>query len=312
MSLPDAFLARLPRIVSAAKIDSVLASFSLDRPVAFRINTLKADIEETLRELSNNGFAPQSVALSPLAFTVPFEQKRALTETAAFYEGRIYLQNIASQLAPIVLNPQPGETVLDLAAAPGGKTTQMAAMMRNDGRLSAVEPVRDRFFRLKANLDQQGASMVKCYMSDGRSIGAKCPEMFDRILLDAPCSSEARFDPRDPDSTAHWTSKKVSECAHKQKRLLQSAWAALKPGGTLLYSTCSFAPEENEGAVSDLLKRVGDAAELLPIALNLENRQAGLVEWERKRYPEVLSRACRVLPNEAMDGFFLCLIRKLR
>ncbi|QNM97580.1 RsmB/NOP family class I SAM-dependent RNA methyltransferase [Chitinimonas koreensis] len=310
MNLPAAFLDRLARIVPADRFDAVIASFSTDKPVALRVNTLKAESSAVAAELAAAGFALQPSGLSPLAWIVPFEAKRALTETEAFYAGRIYLQNLSSQLAPIVLGPEAGETVLDLAAAPGGKTSQMAAMMRGEGRLSAVEPVRDRFFRLKANLEQQGAGFVKCYLTDGRSVGGKCPEMFDRVLLDAPCSSEARFDPRDPASFEHWSPRKVSDCAHKQKRLLQSAWAALKPGGRLLYSTCSFAPEENEGAVAALLKQVGEQASVLPIGLDLPNRQPTLAEWDGKRYPDALAHAVRVLPDAVMDGFFLCLLEK--
>ncbi|MFC4161128.1 RsmB/NOP family class I SAM-dependent RNA methyltransferase [Chitinimonas lacunae] len=310
--LPPSFLERLPAIVPPERLPVVLASFGIDKPVALRINTLKASADSVCAELAAAGFQLKSLPWSGLAFSVPFEQKRALTETAAFYDGRLYLQNLSSQLAPLLLDPQPGETVLDLAAAPGGKTSQIAAMMANQGRLSAVEPVRDRFFRLKANLDQQGATLAKCYLMDGRAVGSKCPAMFDRILLDAPCSSEARFDTRDPESMSHWSLKKVGECAHKQKRLLQSAWTALKPGGRLLYSTCSFAPEENEGALATLLKHAGDEVEVLDLPWRLDNFLPGLTAWDGKLFPASLSRAARVLPDESMDGFFLCLLKKKR
>ena len=124
---------------------------------------------------------------------------------------------------------KPEESVLDLAA--GGKTLQMACMMNNQGALSAVEPVKNRFFKLKANLEQQGASFVKTYLTDGRTVGGKCPERFDRVLLDAPCSSESRFTQLNPDSWSHWSIKKVKEVARKQKKLLMSALYSLKPGG---------------------------------------------------------------------------------
>jgi 16S rRNA (cytosine1407-C5)-methyltransferase len=108
-------------------------------------------------------------------------------------------------LAPLALAPRPGETVLDLAAAPGGKTLQLAALMQNSGRLSAVEAVKGRFFRLRANLERGGVTNARTFLMDGRAVGRKCPEMFDRVLLDAPCSSEARFSRLDPRSWAHWS-----------------------------------------------------------------------------------------------------------
>jgi 16S rRNA (cytosine1407-C5)-methyltransferase len=310
MSLPDVFLERLRNVVPPERQAEVLAQFSRDVNVGLRLNPLRADPAATRAALETDGIALNPVSWSPLAFTVAPAAKRALTEHPAFARGDFYIQNLSSQLAPLLLDPQPGETVLDLAAAPGGKTCQMAALMANQGRISAVEPVRDRFFRLRANLDQQGVSIARTYLADGRAVGRKCPAMFDRVLLDAPCSSEARFDARDPDSYAHWSLRKVAECAHKQKRLLRAAWDALKPGGRLLYSTCSFAPEENETIVASLLKQVGEAAVVCPVPWRLDAFMPGLTTWAGKPLPEALRHAVRVLPDERFDGFFLCLIEK--
>ena len=117
--------------------------------------------------------------------------------------------------------------MLDLAAAPGGKTTLMAALMNNQGVISAVEPVKARYFRLKRNMQAQNVEMVKTYLMDGRAVGNKTPQRFDRIMLDAPCSSEARFSLLDESSWSHWNLKKVKETSKKQKRLIQSAYHAL-------------------------------------------------------------------------------------
>ncbi|XZG69627.1 RsmB/NOP family class I SAM-dependent RNA methyltransferase [Chitinibacteraceae bacterium HSL-7] len=311
-ALPAAFAERLAAIVPAEKMAAVVASFSAEKDVAFRVNTLKAQVADVVAELESAGLTLARVDWQPLSFVVPAAQKRALTETAAFSDGRIYIQNLASQLAPLMLAPQPGETVLDLAAAPGGKTCQMAAMMANDGQLSAVEPVRDRFFRLKANLDHQGVTMARTFMKDGRAVGTLVPGRFDRVLLDAPCSSEARFDLNDPDSMSHWSPAKVKEVASKQKRLLKSALLAAKPGGLVLYSTCSFAPEENEAIVAAALKDFGDAVTLEPLALPLDEARwmPGLTAWQKKTWPAELSLTRRVLPDGLIDGFYLALLRK--
>jgi 16S rRNA (cytosine1407-C5)-methyltransferase len=129
------------------------------------------------------------------------------------------------------------------------------------------------------------------------------------VLLDAPCSSEAKFSTLNPKSYAFWSPRKIKESQKLQKRLILSAWESLRPGGRLLYSTCSFAPEENEAVLDFLLKKRGDA-EILPLELPVTNLMKGLEAWEKKRFDPAVTRARRILPTEEMDGFFLALIKK--
>jgi 16S rRNA (cytosine1407-C5)-methyltransferase len=133
--------------------------------------------------------------------------------------------------------------------------------------------------------------------------------MFDRVLLDAPCSSEAKFSILNPRSYAFWSLRKIRESRKLQKRLILSAWESLRPGGRLLYSTCSFAPEENEAVLDFLLKKRRDA-EILPLELPVPNVMEGMAEWEKSRFDPSVARARRILPTEEMDGFFLALIEK--
>ncbi|MBD3806859.1 RsmB/NOP family class I SAM-dependent RNA methyltransferase, partial [Sulfuricurvum sp.] len=235
----------------------------------------------------------------------------SLTQTKAFYEGRLYIQNLSSMIAPLLLAPRPEETVLDLAAAPGGKTLILAGLMQNTGWLSAVEPSRERFFRLCDNLKSQGVTNAHIYMTDGRSVGKKCPQMFDRILLDAPCSSEARFKTHEPKSMSYWSVHKVKETSKLQRRLLLSAFDALKPGGKLLYSTCSFSPEENESPLQHLLERHGAHLKTIPLILPFDNIQKPLTSWGKEVYDERIQNAVRILPTDTIDGFFICLLEKI-
>jgi 16S rRNA (cytosine1407-C5)-methyltransferase len=214
-------------------------------------------------------------------------------------------------IPPLLLSPKPEETVLDLAAAPGGKTLMLAGMMQNTGWLSAVEMQRERFFRMCDNLKTQGVTNAHTYMTDGRSVGKKCPEMFDRILLDAPCSSEARFKTHDPKSMSYWSIHKVKETSKLQQRMLLSAYDALKVGGRLVYSTCSFSPEENESPLNYLLKRHGEHLRTLPINLPFDNIQKPLEKWGKETYDERIQNAVRILPTDTIDGFFICLLEKL-
>ena len=313
MSLPESFKERLEKIVPSEQFDTILNTFGTPKQVTFRYNPLKTTSEALEKELSDEGIAIERIEWNAMEgiYRIAPEDKLRLTQTKAFYEGRLYIQNLSSMIAPVLLDPKPEETVLDLAAAPGGKTLILAGMMQNTGWLSAVEPSRERFFRLCDNLKTQGVTNAHTYMTDGRSVGKKCPEMFDRILLDAPCSSEARFKTFDEKSTSYWSIHKVKETSKLQRRLLLSAYDALKPGGKLLYSTCSFSPEENESPLQHLLERHGAHLKTLPITLPFDNTQLPLERWGKEIYDERIQNAVRILPTDTIDGFFICLLEKI-
>lgn len=313
MSLPQAFQERLEHIVPRDKFSQILNTFDTPKNITFRVNTLKSTpqvLEARLAD-ANIAFEPISWDLLEGVYKINNNDKLALTQTPMFYNGEIYIQNLSSMIPPILLDPKPEETVLDLAAAPGGKTLMLAGMMENTGWLSAVEMQRERFFRLCDNLKMQGVTNAHTYMTDGRSVGKKCPEMFDRILLDAPCSSEARFKTHDPKSMSYWSVHKVKETSKLQQRMLLSAYDALKVGGKLVYSTCSFSPEENESPLNYLLKRHGEHLRTLPITLPFENIQKPLEQWGKERYDERIQNAVRILPTDTIDGFFICVLEKL-
>ncbi len=310
MSLPEAFIERLRQIVPREQIDAILKTFDSPKQVTFRVNTLKSSAQKLEKELKTASIAYECIGWMDGVYRIAPEDKLRLTQIDAFYQGRLYIQNLASMVAPMVLAPLPQETVLDLAAAPGGKTLMLAGMMQNTGWLSAVEPSRERFFRLRANLEMQGVTNAHTYMTDGRSVGKKCPEMFDRIMLDAPCSSEARFKTHEPKSMSFWSIHKAKETSKLQKRLLLSAYDALKPGGKLLYCTCSFSAEENESPLHHLLQRHGENLTTLPITLPFDNIQKPLKRWGKEVFDTRIQNAVRILPTDTIDGFFLCLLQK--
>lgn len=307
----DLFLQRLHTIIPPTDLDRVMASFSQPKPVAFRINTLKNTVEAVITRLQADNFTITPIGWSAITFTIPFQEREKLTRHRLFLDGDIYIQSLASQIPPFVLNPQPHEEILDLTAAPGSKTTQIAALMQNTGRIAAVEMAKPRFFKLKANIALQGATEVDCYLKDGARVGKVCPERFDRVLLDAPCSSEGRFDFNTPETYAYWSQNKIKAMTKKQWPLLQSAFAALKPGGILVYSTCTFAPEENEMIVQKLLDHF-DTASLSPIeiAIPKENKMRGLLSFQKHVFDNTMTNVLRVLPNHVMDGFFVAKIVK--
>jgi len=314
--LPIEFVQRLKRIVPSEKLASVLASFSATKPTTFRINTLRGSIEDIVGRLELLQIDMKPVPWfcdtsgQPLAYQVAHEHREQLTHNPVVDAGLIYVQNLSSMLAPRMLGAFPGETILDLAAAPGGKTTQLAQMMENTGVLSAVEPVKKRMFKLRANLERCGVSNTRIYQTDGRTVGHKTPNRFDRVLLDAPCSSEARFRAGDPKSWATWSQRKIRETSRKQIGLLKSAIHATRSGGRILYCTCSLSPEENEQVIHKTLKKFGDQVSLIPVELPIENLQDGIVEFDEKSFDPQVKLCRRVLPTEVMDAFFIaCFVK---
>lgn len=281
MTLPPLFLNRLKGILPAGT--DIGGYFKVPPQAAFRVNTLKVQPQEIARVLAQEDIPCAWVPWYGPAFTVGRELAGRVLDSELYSGGKVYAQGLSSMLPVIALDPQPGETVLDLCAAPGSKTTQIAAHMNNEGTLIANEPVRGRFYRLKAVAELLGAR-VRLTMKDGRYLRHEA--VFDRILVDAPCSSEGRFLVDDPKTYAYWSLRKIHEMAHKQKGLLLNAGRLLKPGGVLVYATCTFAPEENEA----------------------------VVDWFLRKTPGefILEKSQRVLPDGSMEGFFLAKFTRIQ
>ena len=209
---------------------------------------------------SQEGFESQSDPFAglPLGFSVTGLSLKKMEQLETYQNGALYLQNSASQVPALVLHPQAGDRVLDLCASPGSKTSQMAALMQNQGEIVAVEPDAIRFARLQTNMATLGAHCVTTVLRRGesfcRELSARTESHFDKILVDAPCSGDGTFYVHKVSSFKHWSVDFVKQQAKQQKKLLTRAVSVLKPGGRLVYSTCSISPEENEQVVNTLLQ----------------------------------------------------------
>jgi len=309
-NLPEKFLARLQKIIPSQKYDNIANTFAMEKPTTFRVNTLKRTVHEVREKLQCSGFRLENVSWYPDAFILRDGRLRDLQETEIYKKGEIYVQSLPSMIPPLVLNPQPGENVLDLTAAPGSKTTQMACLMNGKGRLLANDNNKVRFYRMKANVELQGAAFVELSLRYGEVFGREYPNQFDKILLDAPCSAEGRFEAKDPSTFGYWKPAKVHEMSQKQKKLMYSAVSALRAGGILVYSTCTYAPEENEGVLDWALSKFPDQIELESISFSLPNQMAGIGAWEGKTFNPAVRKAVRILPNAQMEGFFVTRLRK--
>ena len=308
--LPEFFLERFKKIIPPQKWDEAANTFAEPKPTTFRVNTLKASPPLLQEKLEHQGFRLEKVPWYPEAFILRKGRLRELQETEAYQKGEIYVQSLSSMIPPLVLNPEKGETILDLTAAPGSKTTQMACWMKGEGRIVANDNNQIRFFKLKANVELQGVVNVKLTLKPGELFGRDFPEQFDRVLLDAPCSAEGRFLVTEPASFHYWKPAKIKEMARKQKNLLLSGLRALRPGGTLVYSTCTFAPEENEGVLNWALEKIGEGIQLERFQLPFPNLMPGLLQWDKESFHPSLRNAVRILPTPLMEGFFLARLQK--
>lgn len=308
--VPQEFIFRLKDIYPR-DYHSILQTFLYKKVPTFRVNRLKIDPDFLKIELRKNQIKFKEVSWYSEAFILVSISRREFQETFFYKEGLVYFQNLSSMLPVLVLDPLKGERVLDLCAAPGGKTTQILSLLRGELELIAVEKIKVRFYKLKATLKKQGAdNLVKVFLLDGIYMGKRYPEYFDRILLDAPCSSEAQFLLSEPRTYSYWSCRKIKEAQRKQKKLLFSGINALRKGGLLVYSTCTFSPEENEEVIDWALDKFKDEIFLEDIKLPLRNIRNGLLCWKGRSFSRQILKTKRIIPDRLMEGFFIAKIRK--
>ena len=317
-NLPEKFLERLKNIVPVEKQVDVLEALSQRRPSTLRANTLKITASQLQEKLKKLGVELEPVTWWENAFIVKNIPLRQLTELDLYKQGYFYVQSLSSMLPPLILDPKLGEKVLDITAAPGSKTTQMAALMENLGEIVANDNSPIRVLRMEANIRIQGVTNTRIEKGAGQTLWTKYPEYFDKTLVDVPCSMEGRMCAIDPKSFEHWSTKKIKELTERQRFLLRAAISATKPGGTIVYSTCTLAPEENEGVIDWILKKEKDAVEVEPIKslafigkLSFETT-SGMTSWNTREYDDHVRQTVRVLPSPTMEGFYVAKLKKIK
>jgi len=306
--MPSDFLERFRRILPSESAADVEKFFACVRPPAVRVNTLKIPVAEAVREFAKRNWEFRAVSWCPEAFIFAAAVRPEILDSDLIKDGRIYVQGLSSLLPAVVLSPTSADRVLDMCAAPGSKATQMAALMRNQGELVCLEAVRPRFYRLKGVAALLGADNMRIHLTDARRF--RSVELFDKILLDVPCSSEGRFQISEPESFGYWSPRKIKEMRQKQRGIIMAAGRLLKPGGTMVYSTCTFAPEENEEVVSWFLHKAPGRFRVEPIVIPGLAGYPALRQWENKDFDPRVGDCLRVLPTAEAEGFFLAKIIK--
>lgn len=309
LDIPEGLLKRW-RAIFGSELEEFIEAIKSPLPESIRVNTIKIPVEEFLNIFSRRGIELEPIPWCRWGFWIKEDlEEEALGNLWEHFAGLFYIQEASSMIPPEVMRPTEDMLVLDMAAAPGSKTTQLAQHMKNRGCIVANDVSVKRLKALTNNLERMGVINVCVTQLDGRRFGKIAPDTFDMVLVDAPCSAEGtiRKSYKAIHNWRHWVHEKLAET---QKMLLVSAYKAAKPGGLILYSTCTFAPEENEGVVSYLLERYNVITE--PIELEGLNTSETIPEWEGRVFHELVKNCIRVYPHKnEVGGFFVAKLRKL-
>ncbi len=274
----------------SAKIEN---GYKAQRPVTLRVNNLKTSLEKAKEKLDEAQIEYETISWYEKALIIKNVREEEIRKLEIYDNGEIYLQSLSSMLPPIILEPKAGENILDMTAAPGGKTTEIAALTENKAYITACEKNKIRAERLKFNLQKQGVKSANIMVEDARKLSDYFS--FDKILLDAPCSgsgTENIFD-------KNFSKELVERSVKFQEELLSKALKILKPGGEMVYSTCSILKQENEKVLERVLSKGN--AQIEPITVQ-----------DIEVLPSKIAETITVCPTENYEGFFVAKIKKLR
>jgi len=294
-NMPSWLIEKIKNLLPSNDLLEFLNHVNRPPPISFRVNTLKASVEEIYKELKKQGYRPW---ISPYVPTVvkihgPYDYD----SSNLLREGKIIPQDDSSAMASLILNPNPSDVVVDMCAAPGGKTTHLAEIMKNKGKIIAIELYRDRIKWMKRLLKRMGVKNVELFEMDAR----KAPkvlgeEIADKVLLDPPCSSTGAI-AKHPEARWRLNNKNLQRLVQLQRELLEAAVKLVKQGGRILYTTCSILPEECEEQVKFILNKYNDIR---------------LIEIRGPFSPGLIKGTMRAWPHRHnTTGFFYALFEKV-
>ena len=275
------------------KVDEIIKGYNLKRKTTFRLNTLKFSEDEILKRLDSLNIKYTKYPYLDNAYITDIEAKDYLN-TDIVKDGIIYFQSISSMLPAYFLNAKENETILDMCAAPGGKTIVLAQLLNNKVEITSNEVNKIRFERLKHNLETLG---VRSYLLNMDGLRLDDYFRFDKILLDAPCSGSGTLDLSNQKQMKSFSFELVKNSSLLQEKLLNKALTILKPNSDMIYSTCSILEDENEKVLNKVLKK----------------HNAKIVPIEMKNVPTLdtkIAGTLKVMPNELFEGFFIAKIHK--
>ena len=292
MQIPDFLIKKINNEYNEEICKKIKNGLVSKKPVTFRINTLKTDKEKVIKELKESNIEFEEVKWNNDAIIIKNVLEEDIRKLKIYENGEIYLQSLSSMIPPVILEPKEKENILDMAAAPGGKTTQISAISSGKSYITACEKNKIRCDRLKYNLQKQGVGNVNVMQEDARKLSDFFS--FDKILLDAPCSGSGT----DNIFEKGFTKELIHKSCKTQEALLRKAINILKPGREMIYSTCSILKQENEEMLNKILKT--GKVEIIPIE----------VDDKIPILPVQIKGTLCVCPTELYEGFFVAKLYK--
>lgn len=281
------------------QVNSILEGLTKSRKTTIRVNTIKTSMTEIKEILEKEEISFKEVPWNDFALIIENADESRIRKLQIYNNGEIYMQSLSSMIPPIVLNPQANESILDMAAAPGGKTTEMACLSNNQAMITACEKNKIRCDKLKYNLEKQGANRVTIMQEDARKLSDFFK--FDKILLDAPCSGSGTINITDSNLEKYFSKELYIRAIKTQKELLEKAAKIVKIGGEIVYSTCSILKDENEKIVQNILNK--NNFEIVPINMNIT---------EIPILPTTIEGTLCVCPTKIYEGFYVAKIKKIK
>ena len=303
--LPKEFVNNLYQNYTPLMVDKILSGLSGERMTTVRVNTIKYSVQEFIKYCKEKNIKFERVLWYKDAFIIKNINEKQIQKLDIYEKGYIYLQSLSSMMPPIILDPKKGEKILDLTAAPGSKTTQIATLMENEGYILANELDKIRCERLKYNIQKQGVSIAEIINQRGERLGTQFAESFDKVLLDAPCSGEGRFLANSVKTYRDWSLKTVKELSKLQRKLFKSAYEALKKNGIMVYSTCTLNTDENEEILEWAIQNFN--LKMLNIELEIKNTLPIFTEGLNKQ----IEKSIKIMPSKIQEGFFVAKLQKI-
>lgn len=297
--IPEFLIERLENQYGKDLVKEIIEGYKKQRKVTFRVNTLKTTVEGIEEVLDEKNIEYKKVSYYKEAFIIEHTRENEIKQLDCYKNGEIYMQSLSSMLPPIILEPKENTDILDMTAAPGGKTTEIATITQNKARITAVEMNKIRAEKLKYNVEKQGVNSVYIMQQDARKIDSFFS--FDSILLDAPCSGSGTININDVKLEKTFTRELINKSIKSQKTLIRKAIEILKKGSELVYSTCSILQEENEDIINEILK----TKKVEIVNINFPGIE------ELPKLPSKIKGTLCVMPNEEYEGFFVAKLKKL-
>lgn len=290
MEIPQFLKEKIEKEYGLEILNKIETGLIEEKPVTLRVNTIKSNAEKVKIELEKNNIEYEIVEWNKSAFIIKNVKEEEIRKLDIYNNGEIYLQSLSSMIPAIIIDPKERENILDMTAAPGGKTSQMAAIANNKVFLTACEKNKIRLDRLQYNMQKQGVKNINIMQEDSRKLSNYFS--FDKILLDAPCSGSGTENV----FNSNFTEELIKRSCKTQEELLTKALSILKHGGEMVYSTCSILKEENEEILNKVLKKF--KAQIVPIQ----------IPKEIPVLPTSIDGVATICPTKLYEGFFVAKI----